>query len=132
MTAPGPLTLEDLERLARKQTGCTDGGCVFGHPGGMHTNGGCKCVPRGGHVHPDEARAVRDKVKALVADRSMLLAALRSVMAERDALRALCDRVREAWGDGIACSCFSFASSCGCNEPAVRAAIEALGPGGEK
>lgn len=21
--------------------GCTDGGCVFGHPGGMHTNGGC-------------------------------------------------------------------------------------------
>lgn len=22
--------------------GCTDGGCVFGHPGGMHTNGGCE------------------------------------------------------------------------------------------
>lgn len=25
-------------------TGCTDGGCIFGHPGGMHTNGGCECV----------------------------------------------------------------------------------------
>lgn len=25
--------------------GCTDGGCVFGHPAGsMHTNGGCKCL----------------------------------------------------------------------------------------
>lgn len=24
--------------------GCTDGGCIFGHPGGMHTNGGCACV----------------------------------------------------------------------------------------
>ena len=82
MTA-GPLTLEDLERLERKQTGCTDGGCVFGHPGGMHTNGGCKCV-QSGHVHPDEARAVRDKVKAIVADRRALLAALRAVMAERD------------------------------------------------
>jgi hypothetical protein len=23
--------------------GCSDGHCVFGHPGGMHTNGGCKC-----------------------------------------------------------------------------------------
>lgn len=22
--------------------GCSDGGCVFGHPGGMHTNGGCQ------------------------------------------------------------------------------------------
>lgn len=24
--------------------GCSDGGCVFGHPGGMHTNGGCHCL----------------------------------------------------------------------------------------
>lgn len=24
--------------------GCTDGGCLFGHPGGMHTNGGCECA----------------------------------------------------------------------------------------
>lgn len=25
---------------------CGDGNCVFGHPGGMHTNGGCKCHRR--------------------------------------------------------------------------------------
>lgn len=24
-------------------TGCTDGNCIWGHPGGMHTNGGCNC-----------------------------------------------------------------------------------------
>jgi hypothetical protein len=24
--------------------GCSDGGCIFGHPGGMHTNGGCNCL----------------------------------------------------------------------------------------
>jgi hypothetical protein len=24
--------------------GCSDSGCVFGHPGGMHTNGGCRCA----------------------------------------------------------------------------------------
>jgi len=23
---------------------CTDGGCIFGHPGGMHTNGGCQSI----------------------------------------------------------------------------------------
>lgn len=23
--------------------GCTDGGCMWGHPGGMHTNAGCRC-----------------------------------------------------------------------------------------
>ncbi len=24
--------------------GCIDGNCVFGHPGGLRTNGGCACV----------------------------------------------------------------------------------------
>lgn len=24
--------------------GCTDHGCIFGHPGGMGTNGGCACL----------------------------------------------------------------------------------------
>jgi len=23
---------------------CTDGHCIFGHPGGMHTNGGCQSI----------------------------------------------------------------------------------------
>jgi len=26
--------------------GCSDIECVWGHPGGMHTNGGCRCLLR--------------------------------------------------------------------------------------
>ncbi len=26
------------------EAGCCDGGCIFGHPGGMQTNGGCQCL----------------------------------------------------------------------------------------
>ena len=26
------------------ETGCHDGGCIFGHLGGMQTNGGCQCL----------------------------------------------------------------------------------------
>lgn len=33
--------------------GCTDGGCIFGHPGGMHTNGGCACIKE---IRPTELR----------------------------------------------------------------------------
>lgn len=28
--------------------GCGDSSCMFGSPPGMHTNGGCRCLPRGG------------------------------------------------------------------------------------
>jgi hypothetical protein len=31
-------------RLFGPEVGCGDGGCIFGHHGGMHTNGGCCCV----------------------------------------------------------------------------------------
>lgn len=49
---------------------CSDGGCIFGHPGGMATNGGC--IPT-----MSEARnwtlagrcALRDRIKALAAER---------------------------------------------------------------
>jgi len=30
-----------LDRL--KESGCSDGNCIFGNFGGMHTNGGCMC-----------------------------------------------------------------------------------------
>jgi hypothetical protein len=33
---------EWAEAVFGVQLSCTDGGCVFGHPGGMHTNGGCQ------------------------------------------------------------------------------------------
>lgn len=38
------IVRETAVRLFGPTIGCTDGGCVFGHPGGMHTNGGCACI----------------------------------------------------------------------------------------
>ena len=32
---------------------CNDGSCMFGPPGGMHTNGGCRCIGRTVTSGPD-------------------------------------------------------------------------------
>lgn len=45
--------------------GCTDGGCVFGHVGGMHTNGGCKCLDRRELTNLDSVMRARSGVAAL-------------------------------------------------------------------
>jgi len=50
--------------------GCTDGGCIFGHPGGMHTNGGCRCLreirPAGERLRlTRNIRALRAEIKRL-------------------------------------------------------------------
>lgn len=37
------LVRETATALAEAPVGCTDGSCVFGYAGGMHTNGGCQC-----------------------------------------------------------------------------------------
>lgn len=31
-------------RIFGATVGCSDAFCVFGHPGGMATNGGCQCL----------------------------------------------------------------------------------------
>lgn len=46
--------------LLAKQYGCGDGGCVVYRRGGMHTNGGCRCVYRMDHAREREvARLLR-------------------------------------------------------------------------
>lgn len=49
-----PTAKQLVHRVATRlygHVGCSDGGCVFGHPGGMHTNGGCQCLKeRGAYV----------------------------------------------------------------------------------
>ena len=52
---------------------CSDGGCVFGHPGGMHTNGGCKCIPIG-KAFPDDRIRLRKAIAALRKERDELFA----------------------------------------------------------
>ncbi len=49
--------------------GCGDGGCVWGHPGGMHTNGGCRCLqdlpmPKR-HQAMKNIRALRAEIRRL-------------------------------------------------------------------
>jgi len=46
-------------RLFGSEVGCGDGGCVFGHPGGMHTNGGCSCIPKHRDGVHEAARVAR-------------------------------------------------------------------------
>ena len=31
-------------RLYGDDIGCSDGSCLYGHPGGLQTNGGCSCL----------------------------------------------------------------------------------------
>ena len=55
--------------------GCSDGGCIFGHRGGMHTNGGCHCVPSLSTFHTmttDERIELRNKIKKLAAQNKVL------------------------------------------------------------
>ncbi len=44
MTRARKLVRQVAMRLFGDEVGCSDGGCVFGHPGGMQTNGGCQCI----------------------------------------------------------------------------------------
>lgn len=52
--------------------GCLDGGCVFKKPVGMHTNGGCKCLPNIHEYDPNERARLRRWVMSL-RDRNKLL-----------------------------------------------------------
>lgn len=106
--------------------GCSDGGCVFRPPTGMHTNGGCACMKRGADPlllqlnlrrvskHMESMRAERDALRALLAEckpyveyereareRELMFAGgIASVVSrathERDACDALLDRIDAA------------------------------------
>ncbi len=61
-------------KIKKDYHGCSDGNCVFGHPGGMHTNGGCKCMPL--KMMPGERVDLRKAIIALREERDNLGAAL--------------------------------------------------------
>lgn len=37
------MTLTQLKTNLQQLGGCSDGYCIIYRPGGMHTNGGCRC-----------------------------------------------------------------------------------------
>ncbi len=50
------------------EIGCGDNSCWFGAPGGMATNGGCRCLPRGAranNITDIEIAVMRDLVRDL-------------------------------------------------------------------
>lgn len=59
--------------------GCTDHGCVWGHDGGMGTNGGCRCLV------DDDRKTLRAANRAVRMMR-VELAALREVVKAADEL----------------------------------------------
>lgn len=48
--------------------GCSDHGCVFGHPGGMGTNGGCRCLKTFISTNPVNGRRVHKNIRLLRAE----------------------------------------------------------------
>lgn len=81
------------------QISCGDGGCVFGHPGGMHTNGGCKCLM--GIMPHDRRLSLRDRIRALRAERDQARAecdewegVLRGIESKHEAVKAERDQAR--------------------------------------
>ncbi len=48
MTTPAKPKLRDIAKALGFDAGCGDNSCIWGSPGGMATNGGCRCGNRGG------------------------------------------------------------------------------------
>ncbi len=45
---------------------CGDNSCMFGHPGGVGTNGGCRCIGRDGGIPPEAMRFIRRLARVAV------------------------------------------------------------------
>lgn len=57
------------------EIGCGDNSCWFGRPGGMATNGGCRCWPRGvsaANITDTEIQEMRKLVRDLAATLSAI------------------------------------------------------------
>ena len=106
------MSIPRLKIAEQLELGCTDHGCIWGHPGGMGTNGGCHCL-----MDDDRAtlrksqRAVRQLRLDLIALEAKLAAAERVIAAADELracpiwaiwladLRAAYDAARKEWGE---------------------------------
>ena len=57
-------------RQCGDSVGCWDGSCIYGHPGGMQTNGGCGCLkerdPHRLQLHILQLRQICQTLAAMV------------------------------------------------------------------
>jgi len=59
--------LRDAVISVGQYAGCGDSGCRFVRPKGMSTNGGCRCLGRGGDAKPGLASSLARLYKAALA-----------------------------------------------------------------
>lgn len=78
--------------------GCTDGGCIFGHPGGMHTNGGCGCVKELSRIGERGRQMIRN---------------IRELRKEIRKLQERTDDMRHAVGHALMCTDTKLCDACG-------------------
>lgn len=79
--------------------GCGDNSCMFGSPGGMATNGGCRCL---NDTERDRRIHIRAGISELREQRDQLVAALRVIAQSCDYCRddALIT-IRTITGEGV-------------------------------
>ena len=83
--------MSDWRRMLRDRykVGCGDNSCIFGSPGGMATNGGCRCFDSPNREH---LRAIRFSVSASFNRIHDLEAALVAADEMRSQLYMRCDQ----------------------------------------
>lgn len=54
------MKLREHAKAIGLDVGCIDSSCIWGSPGGMATNGGCRCVD-----HEDDRQVLRRQVRAM-------------------------------------------------------------------
>lgn len=91
------MKLREYAATLDMKVGCQDNSCIWGSPGGMATNGGCRCVD-----HEYKCQDLRRRAREIRLVALGLVRALAEVTAERDALR-LTDNDRDALRAALTC-----------------------------
>lgn len=91
------IQLRDIAKTLGFEVGCGDNSCIWGPPGGMGTNGGCRCY------EPRADRTIWNGLRQMAAVANKLRAAqpgVRLTDEEREALRWLAQSVSgPPWND---------------------------------
>lgn len=111
-----PMSDADLEAIGAYR-GCGDNSCDTARPGGMGTNGGCRCIDPSGRLFPDERMKLRGHLRARREQVTRLLGEVRRLRAEIAALRKDLATMLEAYSYGDDDVTWRACYSAGMNTP---------------
>ena len=57
--------LQEIERIVTSRR-CSDGNCIWGHPGGMATNGGCRYDKMDKYELRRDLRAIANELRQIL------------------------------------------------------------------